>query len=215
MQSLSRGVLIAVEGIDGSGKSTLVTNLAQALLNQQLSVITTKEPGGSALGKQLRPIVQTQAGSICSKAEYLLFAADRAQHFAECIIPHLAQGDIIISDRMADSSLVYQGFGRGLDQTLLATINQWAMNNIQPDLVIYVRLDHKQAYQRLLQRKKTLTAFEKEQESFFKKLVDGYDTLFKNRTNVIHLDGTTTQETVAHEATQAVISWLKTNRLSP
>ncbi|HSW73950.1 MAG TPA: dTMP kinase [Candidatus Limnocylindria bacterium] len=213
MQLLSRGVLISLEGIDGSGKTTLTHNLAQALSDQQLPVVITKEPGGSALGKQLRTIVQTQAGSISAKAEFLLFAADRAQHFDELIMPGLHANNIVISDRMADSSLVYQGYGRGLDRATLTIINQWAMQGRLPDVTIYVRIRPEIAHQRLLARKKTLTAFEQEQQSFFNRLVSGYEELYKNRSDVIIVEGEQQEENVAHEAVSMVTKYLKNNNI--
>lgn len=90
-QQLTQGILIAIEGIDGSGKSTLVQNLFVLLQEKQFDLLLTKEPGDTDLGKKIREIVQTQDMPIASKAEYLLFAADRAQHFSEMIIPALIQ----------------------------------------------------------------------------------------------------------------------------
>ncbi len=144
------------------------------------------------------------------RAEYLLFAADRAQHFDTLIIPHLRNNAVIISDRMADSSLVYQGFGRGLDMAMLMTINQWAMHNVKPDLVFYVKIDPQVACARLAQRVQ-LSAFEQEKETFVHALAHGFDTLFKDRPDVVQLDGTQAPEQLTHQATHAVITWLTTH----
>src|SRR5688500_2417178 len=105
MVHLKRGILIAIEGIDGSGKSTIAQATALALKEQGFDLLLTKEPGDSELGKHIRELVQTQNVSISAKAQYLLFAADRAQHFMEKIIPALKTHKIILSDRLADSSL--------------------------------------------------------------------------------------------------------------
>ncbi len=125
MPRLSRGILIALEGIDGSGKSTLAKNIAASLAHLDFPILQTQEPGKMALGKLLKPIVQEKKVPVCSKAEFLLFAADRAQHFHELVIPALLNKQLVISDRMADSSLAYQGYGRGLDLTTLSMINSW------------------------------------------------------------------------------------------
>ena len=202
-----KGMLISIEGIDGSGKSTLAHDLTDALTKKGASVILTKEPGGSLLGKKLRDILQTQEQPITGMAEFLLFAADRAQHFHEVILPQLCKGTIIISDRMADSSLVYQGYGRGLDLEMIIKINTWVMRNIVPDLTLYVKVDLACAISRIKQRK-TQTAFEKEQDSFIKQLMYGFDTVFKNRDNVITLDGTQERITVTNTALQAIEQWL-------
>src|SRR3990172_1551765 len=126
-QIQKRGLLITLEGIDGSGKSTLANAIVTALTTLGKHVVLTKEPGGTALRTELRAILQTQKNPVCDKAEFLLFAADRSQHFKELIVPALEQGQIVISDRMADSSLAYQGFGRGLDKEMISSINRWAM----------------------------------------------------------------------------------------
>src|SRR5438067_1616217 len=111
----TQGMLITIEGIDGSGKSTLAKNLYQHLIANDVDALLTREPGATPLGKALRTILQEKNVAVCDQAEYLLFAADRAQHFKDTIIPALAKGTVVISDRMADSSLVYQGYGRGLN----------------------------------------------------------------------------------------------------
>lgn len=206
------GILIAIEGIDGAGKSTLAHALEQKLTAQNHTVILTKEPGATDLGKQLRAILQTQTTPLDPKAEYLLFAADRAQHFHNLIIPHLQKNNIAISDRMADSSLVYQGYGRGLDIAMLHTINSWTMQHINPDIVIYLQVPYATARERILQRNMQLTAFEKEQEAFLKRLVTGFDELLLNNPRCIVIDGTASPETVATHATEKVIQWIQAHR---
>lgn len=198
MQSLQRGILIAIEGIDGSGKSTLARNLAAKLQEKNIPTVLTKEPGDSKLGALVRAIVQKQDVPVCPKAEFLLFAADRAQHFAELIKPKLQEKQIIISDRMADSSIVYQGFGRGLSIDMIKNVNTWVMDGINPDLVFYLRISPEQALKRL-QTRAELTAFEAEQ-AFMRKVLAGFEELYKNRNDVILLDGTESPETLVDQA---------------
>jgi len=213
MQRLNRGILITIEGIDGSGKSTLVSNLYTSLKTANFPVILTKEPGGSALGKQLREILQTQTKPLSTKAEYLLFAADRAEHFQKVISPHLQQHTIIISDRSSDSSLVYQGYGRGLDITMIDQINGWAKNGLCPDLTFYIHVSPECAQQRLALRNEKLTAFEQEDLTFTKRLVQGFAEIYKNRKNVILLDGTESPEKLNKQATDYILSWIDNNHL--
>ena len=212
MQTLSRGILISVEGIDGSGKTTLIEAIANQLRQQQLPVIVTKEPGGTALGKQLRSILQEQKVPLNPKSEFLLFAADRAQHFHELIIPHLQANSIIISDRMADSSLVYQGFGRGLDIETIKMVNAWAMHGLQPDITLYVRIAPEIAHQRLAQRK-NLSAYDKEKETFVHKLVHGFDTIFNERNNVIRLDGEQDKDALCAQAMKGIMEWFDNHNI--
>jgi dTMP kinase len=196
----SRGLLVVIEGIDGSGKSTLARSLHAALAAAGHKALLTKEPGDTALGKELRTILQTQTSPVCHKAEYLLFAADRAQHFEDVIIPKLRDDFIIISDRMADSSVVYQGYGRGLDVDRIKNVNTWAMNNMQPDLTFYVRISVEESKKRIAQRGNQLTAFERERDDFLKKLVIGFDEIFADKSGGIILDGTQSPEALVQEA---------------
>lgn len=213
MHTLKRGVLIALEGIDGSGKTLLAKNLFNALTTHQFLTLLTKEPGGTPLGITLRKILQEKQVVVEAKAEFLLFAADRAQHFNEVIMPALAENKMIISDRMADSSLVYQGYGRGINKDMIKTINHWAMNDIEPDLVLYVKIDSQIAQERLIKRGK-LSAFDQEPLAFFNTLVEGFETIFKNRKNVITLDGTLPPKEIASIALESILSWLKTQKLT-
>lgn len=209
MHKLQKGILIAIEGIDGSGKSSLAKNLYQEFLSQKYSVLLTKEPGGTPLGLQLRTIVQEKKVAVCPKAEFMLFAADRAQHFHELIVPALAENKIIFSDRMSDSSLVYQGYGRGLDMNAINTVNDFVMSGIKPDITIYVKVPLAVATERIMKRNLALTSFEKEKEDFVSKLANGFDQLYKNREDVIIVDGTRTQEYIMQEATSKILSWIK------
>jgi len=213
MQQLKRGILIAIEGIDGCGKSTLARNIHTTLSTQAISTILTKEPGSSQLGKQLREILQKQDTPLEPKAEYLLFAADRAEHFTKIITPALQRKQLIISDRMSDSSIVYQGYGRGLDIPMIEKINAWTMNNTKADLVIYVAIDAQTAWQRIRVRNEALTTFEQEGIAFMQRLAHGFDNLFKHRNEVITLDGNHTPDILTQKATDAIISWIHTQQL--
>jgi len=200
-----KGKLITLEGIDGSGKSTLAKNLFEALQEKNLPVILTKEPGGSTLGKSLRKILQQQNLPVCSLSEYLLFAADRAQHFEELIIPALEKDCFIISDRMGDSSLAYQGYGRGLDKDMIMRVNQWAMHTITPDLTIYLKIDPETSLNRVLERNETLTAIEKEKMDFWKHVYKGYENIFTDKDNVVILDGTLSQDQLLEQTLEKLL----------
>lgn len=211
MLQLKRGILIAIEGIDGSGKSTLAHNISSSLGEQGFNTILTKEPGDSQLGKHIRELIQTQNMPIAPQAQYLLFAADRAQHFAETIIPALADKKLIISDRMADSSLAYQGYGNGLNLEMLHTINNWTMHSIKPDITIFVRVPVETALERCNNRG-ALSAYEK-RENFLHIVAAGFEELYKNRNDVIILDGTQSPESLTAHACNAIEQWIHTKNL--
>lgn len=190
------GVLITFEGIDGSGKSSAARFLYERI--QQLRpAMLTKEPGGTELGKHLRTLLQLRTYNVSPEAEFLLFAADRAQHWREAVMPALQEGIVVISDRMADSSLAYQGYGRGIDHGMIENINRWAMCGMKPDLTIYLKIDYATAMSRLANRDET-TVFEREKEIFFKRVSDGFDTMFATRDNVITVDASLPEHEV-HE----------------
>lgn len=207
-KQLKKGLLITIEGIDGSGKSSLATMLFQHL-NTTFDCILTQEPGGSTLGSNLRAIVQHE--KISPLAEYLLFAADRAEHFARVIIPALQQHKIIISDRMADSSLAYQGYAKKLDLANIELVNNWTMRAIKPDITLYTKVDVSIAKERLIKRNLALTQFEQEKENFMHAVVDGYNKIFNTRKNVIVIDANKSLEEMFHQAKTMIEQWLHNN----
>ena len=202
------GILITIEGIDGSGKSSLVARLGTLLQHSGKTIVTTKEPGGSKLGVVLRQMLQYQEVPIAPRAEYLLFAADRAQHFNDVVVPALQNGSLIISDRMSDSSLAYQGYGRGHDLTMITIINQWSMRGIEPDLTIYLKIPVALAYERMHERGVQKTVFESEKKEFLERVARGFEQVFAVRSNVVVIDATRDQETVIQETYECIQKWL-------
>ncbi len=134
-------MFISFEGIEGSGKSTAQRLLAEHLQGLGYDPLLTREPGGCALGRSLRPILlDARTRDLSSRAELYLFLADRAQHVAEVIRPALEAGQTVLCDRYADSTLAYQGYGRGLDPEHLRRINDMATGGLMPDLTLLLDL---------------------------------------------------------------------------
>jgi len=208
-----KGLLVAIEGIDGSGKSSLIHEIAR-IIGDGVELFLTKEPGDTELGRDLRVLLHEKKENVCDKAEFLLFAADRAQHFREKIIPALAtqvseEQKIVISDRLHYSSLAYQGYGRGLEKKIIEQVNSWAMNGIEPDLVFYIKLDFKTALERIMLRGGKLTSFETEKELFWKRVCDGFETIFQDLKNVVVLDGKKSIEELGRQASEKIIEKAK------
>jgi len=135
-------LFITFEGPDGSGKTTQARLLAARLRGQGHDVIYVREPGGTAIGDQIRQIVHDVRNvEMQPRAELLLYSASRAQLVEQVIRPHLARGGIVICDRYADSSLAYQGYGRGLDLDMVQRIQAFATGGLTPDLTFYLDLD--------------------------------------------------------------------------
>jgi dTMP kinase len=135
--SPSPGLFIALEGGDGAGKSTQAAMLTQALSEAGHVVLRTREPGGTPVGEKLRSLVLDHGqGEIDARCEALMFAAARAAHTVQVIAPAVARGEIVISDRYIDSSIAYQGAGRGLGTDEVRKINEWATAGLWPDLTV-------------------------------------------------------------------------------
>ncbi len=186
-KKLTHGFLIAVEGIDGSGKSTFCAALATTLRSHNKEVLLTKEPGATPLGSHIRNLLMHRETALADRAEFLLFAADRAQHFQSVVLPALESNIFVISDRMADSSMVYQGYGHNLDLKTIQAINTWAMYERSPDLVFFLALPAQTAYKRLIARNKPLTDFEKKIE-MLQQAEHNFEKHFKNNPHVIKLN---------------------------
>jgi dTMP kinase len=133
----SSGLFIAFEGGDGAGKSTQAARLAGSLESRGLTVLRTREPGGTPIGEKLRSLVLDHGhGHIDAHTEALIFAASRAAHASQIIRPALARGEVVLTDRYIDSSVAYQGAGRGLGTDAVRSVNEWATSGLQPDLTV-------------------------------------------------------------------------------
>ena len=161
---MTTGKFITFEGVDGAGKSTHITAFADALRQQGKTVITTREPGGTALGEQLRSLLLREPMHL--ETEALLMFAARREHLAKVIMPALTRGDWVISDRFTDASFAYQGGGRGLSLDKLSQLEQWVHGDLQPDLTLLFDVPLEVARERL-QNSRDLDKFEQEQEDFF------------------------------------------------
>ncbi len=134
------GLFVALEGGDGSGKSTQVASLARWLRGEGLEVVTTREPGGTEAGASIREVL-LHGGDLAPRAEALLYAADRAHHVATVVVPALRAGHVVVTDRYVDSTLAYQGGGRGLEVGDLAAVSAWAAGGLVPDLTVVLDVD--------------------------------------------------------------------------
>lgn len=139
---MARGKLITFEGLDGCGKTTQLQLLGNELAERGIEFIATREPGGTELGWKIRSALLDGAqGSVEPLAELLLYAADRAQHVRQLVLPALTAGQIVLSDRFYDATTVYQGYGRGFDLELVNRLNELAAGGLKPDLTLLFDLD--------------------------------------------------------------------------
>ncbi len=168
------GLFITFEGGDGVGKSTQVRLLADYLAEQGHTVVTTREPGGTELGQEIRNIVLHHRGEIAPRAEALLYAADRAHHISTLVRPSLERGEVVLQDRYFDSSVAYQGAGRVLDGDEIRNISMWATGDLFPDLTILLDLDPAAARVRLDAADKVFDRLENEEQEFHSRVREGF-----------------------------------------
>ena len=196
---MTRGRYIAFEGLEGCGKSTHVTRLAATLHG-----ITTREPGGTAIGASLRAAMLDTSNTMLSpRAEALMMAADRAQHLEELVLPALNAGTHVVSDRSAYSSLAYQGYGRLLDIDELKRFNNWAIAGNWPDLVVFIDVPLDTLLERL--KKRELDRFEREDRAFFERIHAGFNAMAaSDPQRWLVVDGTPPKDELASTIATAV-----------
>ncbi len=181
---MGRGFFITLEGVEGSGKTTQTALVADALRLASHRVTVTREPGGTRAGEAIRAIFLDPAVSLHAAAELLLVLADRAQHVREKLKPALAAGEIVLSDRYSDSTVAYQGYGRGLDLKLLEELNRLASDGARPDLTIVLDLAVETGLERTRARVRGDVRgpdrFEGEQVEFHRRVREGFLTIARD-----------------------------------
>lgn len=186
-----KGLFITIEGGDGSGKSTQIDLLKKYFEDKGYDVILTREPGGTVISEDIRRIILNKDYmEMSDMTEALLYAASRAQHVYEVILPSIQKGKIVICDRYVDSSVVYQGYARGLGIQEVEDINNYATGKLQPNLTILLELTAEEG----LSRKKSQRALDRlelQKYDFHKKVSEGYNILAKrHKDRMLAIDAT-------------------------
>jgi dTMP kinase len=186
------GKFIVFEGVEGSGKTTQIQQTAtwlQTCCGKERSVIVTREPGGTSLGCQIRQLLLDDPHSLVSdRTELLLYGADRAQHVESVIKPQLQLGNIVLCDRFTDSTIAYQGYGRGFDRADIDLVNQIATGGLQSDLTLWLDLDVSIGLERVLLRGKP-DRMEQATLDFHQRIRSGYQELANSYANrIVRID---------------------------
>lgn len=168
------GLFITFEGIEGGGKSCQVSMLESFLKKEGYDVLVLREPGGTALGEKIRRLLLTPGYDITQKAEMLLYMAARAQIVSEIIIPALKKGTIVICDRFLDATVCYQGYGLGVDGTVIDQLNKFVTKNILPDITFFLDIDIEKGLGRCKNAKGYKDRIEQRSVSFHKRVRQGY-----------------------------------------
>jgi len=208
------GLFITLEGVEGSGKTTQAAILGDALRHQGRRVTVTHEPGGTRAGEAIRSIFLDPAVSLDVAAELLLVLADRAQHVREKLRPSLAAGEIVISDRYSDSTIAYQGYGRGFDLKLLGDLNHLASDTMRPDLTLVLDVPVEIGLERTRARVKGATRgpdrFEGEAQEFHARVRQGFLEIARAEPDrVLVVDASRPLEQVRTDILNAVFAFMK------
>jgi dTMP kinase len=199
MSTIKRGLFITFEGPDGSGKSTQSRKLAERLRGEGRLVLESVEPGGTPIGQQIRRILLDPSNTeLTATSELLLMFAARAQNVEQWILPALAEGKIVISDRFTDSSIAYQGAGRGLGWETVLDLDRIACHGLIPDLTICVDIDSETGLTRALARGGLETRLEEQAIEFHRRAREAYHELARREPQRFRLiDGSGTPEAIA------------------
>lgn len=195
------GYFITFEGTDGSGKTSVLNIIEEKLKQKNVDYLRTREPGGVPLAEKIRAVIlDKDATEMDARTEALLYAAARRQHLVEKVLPALKEGKIVLCDRFVDSSLAYQGAGRGLGVENVAKINEFATEGLKPDLTFYLKIDPKIGLSRI-QKNRTdeVNRLDNEDFSFYEKLNDTYQELAKAEKRIKTIDASLPLEKVSDQ----------------
>jgi dTMP kinase len=204
---MDNGIFITFEGPDGAGKSTIINMVAQEFEN----VLLTREPGGIDIAEQIRSVILDKGNtSMDPRTEALLYAAARRQHLIEKVKPALAEGKIVLCDRFVDSSLAYQGYARGLGIDEVFAINQFAIEDLMPELTIYFDIEPELGLKRINKNKgREINRLDLENLEFHQKVSTGYHLLIERFPDRIQsIDASGTVEEVFQETLKIIVEKL-------
>ena len=194
---MSKGLFVTFEGTDGCGKTTQIELLKTYLENKGFEVILTREPGAKGLGTKLREILLNYDGEVSSNCESFLFLADRAQHVDTLIKPAIENGKIVLCDRHTDSTVAYQGYGRGLDLEQINMLNNIATSGLKPNITFVFDIDIETAQERVGKSKDRMESAGLE---FFKRVRQGYLEIAKSEPERVKvLDATQKVEQISEQ----------------
>ena len=204
---MKQGLFITFEGADGSGKTTQLNKVKEYLTENGYDVVVTREPGALEIGQKIRNILLHHDGIVADRCEMFLFLADRAQHVETLIKPAIEKGKIVLCDRHTDSTIAYQGYGRGQDIQLLKELNKIAVNNIIPDMTLLFDVSTKTSQERV---GKEQDRMESAGIEFFERVRDGYLELQKEMPDRIKIvDANKTIDEVFEDTKKLVLQQIE------
>lgn len=208
---MNKGFMLVVDGGNGAGKTTVIEKIRQYIENIGLEVIVTREPGGTPIGEKIRALIlDPKTPEMSDKTELLLFAASRAQHLHEKILPAIEQGKIVVSDRFDTATVSFQHFARDIDIEIINKINGVVVDDFQPTMNLILDIEPALGLMRVHQRGQKLDRLESEKLTFLQRARHGYLTQAEqNPTRFKIIDASQSKEEVEHEAIQLVKALIK------
>ena len=188
---MSKGFLVSLEGPEGAGKTSVLEALIPILEDRGIEVLSTREPGGVLIGEKIREVILDPSHTeMDPKTELLLYIASRRQHLVEKVLPALAAGKLVIMDRFIDSSVAYQGFGRGLDKKAIDWLNEFATDGLKPDLTLYFDIEVEEGLERIAANSdREINRLDMEGLDLHRKVRQGYLSLLeKEADRIVKID---------------------------
>lgn len=209
---MKTGLLISVEGPDGAGKSSVLTALLPRLkARYEKDILLTREPGGVRIAEAIREVIlDVEHTEMDAKTELLLYIAARRQHMVERILPALDEGKLVFVDRFIDSSVVYQGFGRGLDKDAISWLNAYATDGVEPDVTLLFDVPSEVGLERIAKgTDREINRLDKEGLSLHQRVREGYLTLAKEKPRIHVIDANREFDSVVEEAFELITGYIE------
>lgn len=205
---MSSGLFISFEGGEGSGKTTILSHIVEKLNEKDIVHVITREPGGCDIAEQIRDIVlDVENTNLNKRSEALLYAASRAQHVEEVLKPALNDNKLVICDRYVDSSIVYQGYARGQQVNDIWSINNFAMDDVMPDITIFFDIKPVDAFKRMAEHAREMDRLDLEDIEFHNVVYEGFLELSKQE-RFVRIDATKTIDEVVEEVYKIIYNEL-------
>ena len=204
---MSKGFLVSLEGPEGAGKTSVLEALIPILEDRGIEVLSTREPGGVLIGEKIREVILDPSHTqMDPRTELLLYIASRRQHLVEKVLPALAAGKLVIMDRFIDSSVAYQGFGRGLDKEAIDWLNEFATDGLKPDLTLYFDIEVEEGLARIAANSdREINRLDMEGLDLHRKVRQGYLSLLEKEANrIVKIDASLSLDQVI-ENTQELL----------
>ncbi|CDO18208.1 dTMP kinase [Streptococcus gallolyticus] len=210
---MKNGIIISFEGPDGAGKTTVLEQVFPVLQEKGYDIVTTREPGGVEIAERIRDVIlDVNHVAMDSKTELLLYMAARRQHYVEKVLPALEAGKVVLIDRFIDSSIAYQGAGRGLDKDIITRLNDFATDGRKPDLTLYFDVESEIGLARIAKNtEREVNRLDLEKLDMHKRVREGYLALTEQEKRIVTIDASRELADVVSETLHTILEQLAKN----